>query len=402
MGHLVLGWVCVFALSALLTFGCGGSDNGGDGGSGGTAGDGGSGGGGGAGGVEANPYASKDLWLCRPDIEDDQCDVADLRFTEIHPDGSRTTGDVPSNPDAPIDCFYVYHTVNNSEIPGNTEVLSATDPDIVAGLSKQGAQFRGVCRMFAPLYHQMTISVYSEYRFTWKETEFFKRAYDDVVEAFDYYMENFNEGRGFVLLGHSQGPDIMTTLLEERFDDDETLRGQLVSAVFGGPCAGVHVPPGEVVGGTYANIPLCANATQTGCIIAFDAVAAGVPGLACTDILIPASMQRACVNPASLGSSGTLGALMFSRSETRLVSSFPDTVDTEWVRYPSIYESRCDLGGSLEVDLVAGDPREPPFTPQELQEGIAAGGGGLSLHWGEPLMTVPDLVRIVETQSASR
>jgi len=389
-------WWMVCASALLL--GCNG-ENGAVNGGGGTGGD------GGAGGVDPSPYASKDMWLCRPDIEDDQCDTADLRFTEIRADGSTVTGDVPSNPDAPVDCFYVYHTVNNSQMSGNTEELSVTDPDIVAGLNKQGAHFRGVCRMFAPLYHQMTIGVYSEHPFgAWKETEFFERAYGDVVQAFDYYMENFNAGRGFVLLGHSQGPQILTTLLEERFDEDEALHAQLVSAVLGGPCGPVQIPPGEVVGGTYANIPLCTSAAETGCIVAFDAVAAGVPNNVCRGVVVAPPLRHGCVNPASIGgpSTGVLAALMFPSSVEEFEGVFPDTVETEWVRYPGIYESSCNEAGALEVDLVDGDPREPPFTPQELQEAIVASGSAANLHWGEPYMTVADLVRIVEMQSANR
>lgn len=382
--------VCVFA----LVLGCSGEDGDmvGDSGTDGSAGGGG------------NPFAPPSAWLCRPDIESDECDKADLTFTEIRADGSTTTGDVPLNADAPVDCFYVYHTVNNSDVPGNTEMPSATDPDVVAALIKQGAHFRGVCRMFAPLYRQMTLGVYFAHRFgAWKETEFFEKAYGDVVDAFDYYMENFNDGRGIVLLGASQGPMMLATLLEERFDDDEALRSQLVSAIFGGPCGAIQVPAGQIVGGTYENIPLCASATETGCIVAFDALAADVSGSICN--AYPAlPTQRACVNPGSVGSSSSevLGVLMLSASVPQFEGVFPDTVETEWVRYPGIYESRCSEVGFLEVDLVADDPREPPFTPQQLQAGIFAESGDNNLHWGEPYMTVPDLVRIVEMQSANR
>jgi len=92
---------------------------------------------------------------------------------------------------------------------------------------------------------------------------------------------------------------------------------------------------------------------------------------------------------------------MFPRSEMRFADIFPETVESEWVRYPSIYTSACNDSGVLEIDLVADYPA-PPFTPQELQAGIAAGGGGNRLHWAEPFITNADLVRIVEMHSANR
>ena len=159
-----------------------------------------------------SPYASKDLWLCRPDIENDHCDTADLSMTEIRPDGTKLVLDeVVPNPDAEVDCFYVYHTVNFSPEPGNTETLIPHPEEVIATVFRDAAHYRGVCRIFAPLYHQMSLATYHAYLFmNYEDTEFFQRAYDDIVDAFEYYMRVHNKGRGIVLIGHSQGSMILT------------------------------------------------------------------------------------------------------------------------------------------------------------------------------------------------
>ena len=72
---------------------------------------------------DPSPYADKDLWLCRPDIENDRCDTADLSMTEIRSDGTMVTLDeVVPNPNAEVDCFYVYHTVNVARSQGTTRI----------------------------------------------------------------------------------------------------------------------------------------------------------------------------------------------------------------------------------------------------------------------------------------
>ncbi|MDH3655425.1 MAG: DUF3089 domain-containing protein [Myxococcales bacterium] len=387
----LFGFNCVLALSVV---GC--SETAGMGGSGG---DGGSGGEGGAG-----AYASKDLWLCRPDIENDQCDMVDLSFTEIQPDGSQVTGDVIENSNAEVDCFYVYHTVNLSPIAENTETLSPTDPAVLKALHRDGVHFRELCRVFAPLYHQMSLITYTEFWPFWEQSEFYQRGYDDIVDAFEYYLRNHNDGRDIVLLGHSQGAHVLTTLLADKFDDDEALRGQLLSAVLIGPTGLAQVPQGAVVGGSFENIPVCTSASQTGCVIAFDGAAARVDSYIDYAVLIEPPMVRGCVNPASFdGSSGTLTSLLYPRSSP-LALPFPDTVDTEWVRYPDVYKAQCsDETHYLEVDVVSESAGEAPFTPQELQEAIVANGGQNNLHYGgETFTTMPDLVRILEQQIASR
>ncbi|MBW2189004.1 MAG: DUF3089 domain-containing protein, partial [Deltaproteobacteria bacterium] len=251
-----------------------------------------------------SPYANKDLWLCRPDIDNDHCDTAE------------------------VDCFYVYPSINFSPEPGNTEVLFPHSEESIVIVSVQAAPYRGACRLFAPLYHQMSEFTYLAFYNQVETTEYHQRAYGDVVEAFEYYMRNHNKGRGFILIGHSQGSQMLTKLLEEKFDGDEALRGQLVSALLTGPANRIQVLEGEVTAGSFANIPLCTSATETGCIIAFDANAAGVDTFYQSTNLYPPPSARACVNPASIdGGSGTLGAFVYPRSSTNLGSSFPDEVD---------------------------------------------------------------------------
>jgi len=189
-------------------------------------------------------------------------------MTEIREDGTSVVSEVVESPDAEVDCFYVYHTVNHSPEPGNIESLFPHPEEVIGALFRNGAHYRGVCRMFAPLYHQMSWSTYAMFWPDWEDTEFFQRAYDDIADAFDYYMRNHNEGRSFVLIGHSQGSHILAKMLEDRFDDDEALRRQLVSALLLGPVNRVQVLEGELTGGSFANIPLCTSAGETGCVIA--------------------------------------------------------------------------------------------------------------------------------------
>jgi hypothetical protein len=394
----LFGFMCVLALGIM---GCG--ETSGTGGSGGDRGPGGSG------GIDDSPYASKDLWLCRPDIENDRCDTADLSTTEIRPDGTMVTlTEVAPNPDAEVDCFYVYPTVNFDPEPGNTETLVPHPEAEVAILSWQAAQYRGACRLFAPLYHQMSIITYALYFPNYEETEYFQRAYDDVVEAFEYYMRNLNEGRGFVLIGHSQGSHILTKLLEDKFDDDEALREQLVSAVFMGPTNRVQVLEGDVTGGSFSNIPLCTSSSQTGCVIAFDANAGGVDTHPDTAVLYSPPSARACVNPASIdGGSGTLGAFVFPRSSWNMGPYFPDGVDTEWVSFPNIYTSRCADANEVHlllVDVATDYTGEVLLTPEDIQDIYVANGTGLdrNLHGVESYIAGTDLLRIVEQQIASR
>jgi hypothetical protein len=346
-------------------------------------------------------YDNPLLWLCGADPEDDLCLTADLTATRVHADGSFTTVAHEALEEPEFDCFYVYPTVDLREEAGNTESvvdITAIAPAVVG----QGAWFRSVCRVFAPLYRQMTIGTYYDSLGRgelYETTEPFAVAYSDVSAAFDHYMTYENSGRDIVLIGHSQGAHMLTRLLEDRFDHDEAMRSKLISGVLVGPVGRVVVPEGEVVGGNFDNLPLCQAETETGCVIAYDSEAAGLETPRPEEVFIPEGARRACTNPAALGGGqATLADIILS---TYLPLPVPEEVDQAWVSYPDFHTAECGASGGLQINVIADDPREPPATPQALQANWEANGGGFALHNLDFVYSMGDLLRIVESQGAS-
>ena len=62
-----------------------------------------------------------------------------------------------------------------------------------------------------------------------RSQEAFDIAYQDVKEAFEYYLKNYNNGRPIIIAGHSQGSKHAQRLLREFFDG-KPLQKQLVEA----------------------------------------------------------------------------------------------------------------------------------------------------------------------------
>ena len=80
-------------------------------------------------------------------------------------------------------------------------------------------------------------------------------AYGDVLDAWKQYLANDNDGRPFVLVGHSQGAGHLLRLIREQIDDNAALRAQMVSAML----IGGGVPqPGTT--GALVNVPPCERA----------------------------------------------------------------------------------------------------------------------------------------------
>ena len=54
-----------------------------------------------------------------------------------------------------VDCFYVYPTVSNQQ---SRLATKRVDPEIRSIALYQAARFSQVCRVFAPMYPQLTLS----------------------------------------------------------------------------------------------------------------------------------------------------------------------------------------------------------------------------------------------------
>ena len=52
----------------------------------------------------------------------------------------------------------------------------------------------------------------------------------DVFAAFDYYIKNYNNGRPFILAGHSQGSVVLTLLLSEYMKENPQVYDRMIAA----------------------------------------------------------------------------------------------------------------------------------------------------------------------------
>ena len=100
-----------------------------------------------------NDYGDGKTWLCRPGRQD-AC-VVDLTATVVAANGSLTREDFKANPNAPIDCFYVYPTVSLDK-SGNSDMEPG--PEETGVVRVQLARFASQCKLYAPMYRQATCS----------------------------------------------------------------------------------------------------------------------------------------------------------------------------------------------------------------------------------------------------
>jgi hypothetical protein len=289
-------------------------------------------------------YSDDTSWLCRPGHHD-ACDV-DLNATVVAADGKLTPERWTADPNAPIDCFYVYPTVSTDTTP-NSDMNA--DPAELNVVRTQFARFASKCRPYAPMYRQITLaglrrSLVSGGTPAWGSSP----QYTDVRDAWNYYLQHDNKGRGVVLIGHSQGSFILIELMRNEIDG-KPIQSQMVSAILLGTT--VAVPKGKDVGGTFKSVPLCRTATQTGCAMVYASFRSTVPPPANTLFgkVDDPGMTAACTNPAALGGgSGALhsylstsGSLIVGNAPPRPWTTPAQPIDTPYVSVPGLLTAEC-------------------------------------------------------------
>jgi hypothetical protein len=354
---------------------------------------------------QPNDYNKDASWLCRPGRHD-ACDV-DLRTTVVAADGAFTQETWTADPKAPIDCFYVYPTVSIDPDEHSDMTADAAELNVV---HQQFARFASTCRPYAPLYRQVTLAGLRRAMAGGRRAVLDRGlGYDDVRDAWRQYLEHDNQGRGVVLVGHSQGSYILAELMRQEIDG-KPAQARLVSAILLGTT--VAVPRAKDVGGAFQHIPLCHTASQTGCVITFASFRSTVPPPANTLFghVTDSNMVAACTNPAALdGGSGELHSYLSATSRTITGTSqsrpwvVPDRpVATPWVSVPGLLTARCasnEHATYLEV-TVHGNPSDPRL--DDITGDIAANGQVLA-NWGLHLIDVNlamgNLVDIVRQQA---
>lgn len=265
----------------------------------------------------APDYAQRSSWAALPD----RSDAADV-VPENDPFGDRQAS-------AAVDVFYIHPTTYRETAYWNQPIDDAktnawTDASVIA---RQAAVFNACCRVYAPRYRQASAAgVYAPPEM--KAAGAYDLAWEDVRAAFEHYLKNWNQGRPFIIAGHSQGAAHTFRWLET-YGGDAKLRARLVAAY----PVGIALP-GGLVDRVFHGIPVCKTADATACILSWNTFEQGGDASA----MLKGSLQRfemtygsldpqtaICVNPLSFSSdkdaapaTWNLGALPATTPQGRL------------------------------------------------------------------------------------
>ncbi|HVW28458.1 MAG TPA: DUF3089 domain-containing protein [Polyangiaceae bacterium] len=385
-------------------------------------------------------YSNRNLWACLPGNDPNEC-LTNLDATEILKDNTQQVDKHQVAADPGYDCFYVYPTV---ALGGNGNMTDFSDISLVLDpLVAQAARFNQLCQIYAPLYRQVSLAIPSASssdggaaaqvdggsakdggatkdggaadsgaatdagsKASIGVTGDSALAYGDVKAAFQYYMAHYNNGRKFVIMGHSQGTAMLTQLMTELFDNDASLRKQLISALLIG--GSIQVPENKDVGGTFQNIPICTKPAQVGCVIAYNSFAQVAPPPANTLFGrgTGPGLMNACTNPSVLaGNSGNYkgGYVPVHFYDPIFAPDAPATpapmVSTPFWMERDLFSGSCKYENGLSYLEISPNQTSDDKRPVPAYRNTSSEGLGFGMHIFDYAIEMDDLINAVDQQA---
>ncbi len=360
-------------------------------------------------GYHSATYADPANWLCRPD-KDDVCDHG-LDASIVKANGKVSIDRFAPAKKPKIDCFYIYPTISTDR-GGNSDFVPGADQELFV-VAQQAARLGEVCRVFAPVYRQITLTALGSILGGNPIPFDPELAFADVVDAWKHYVANDNGGRGVVLIGHSQGAGQLTSLLQEEIDDSPVLRDRLVSAMLLGTSFQVPLGGGDV-GCSLQNLPLCHRETDTSCIVTYSTFRDDAPPPPNSRFgrATQAGCEAACTNPASLRG-GRAALHPFLPTDARALPVIPPpnpppqwvdpskgvTITTPHVTLPRWIEGECKRTSDGFVYLAVSSTGNDAKRIDDIR------GADLTPDWGLHLVdanvAMGDLVALAKRQAKS-
>ena len=334
-------------------------------------------------------YAQSDTWLCRPG-RDDAC-MVNQDVTVVPANGRPTIERFRPAAAPAFDCFYVYPTVSHDASPNSDMIAGGEELQVAAA---QAARFRAKCRVFAPLYRQVTLTALRQVMTGGTPAVDRAMALADVTAAWNSYLAHDNGGRGVVLIGHSQGSGLLKQLIAQSIEGQPAQRRVIAAYLLG---TNVAVPAGQAVGGDLKSMPICTRAGQYGCVVTYVTFRADSPPPANSRFgKVPQpGMIAACVNPAALAGGKavtdaiftTQGAGEASATQASWTTAMPQPA-TPFVKVPGLISAECVRQGAFSYLAVTvnGNPAD---ARTDTVVGDVMVNGAILRDWGLHLLDMP-------------
>lgn len=132
-----------------------------------------------------------------------------------------------------VDVFYLYPTSwtpTEADSLVNTIDNASMRRKAPLAYSRQATCFEDFANIYAPFYRQVNAGKILSLSLEEQESVLCGIPYHDACAAFEHYITNHNDGRPFILAGHSQGSNVLKYLLSDYMAENPEVYKRMIAA----------------------------------------------------------------------------------------------------------------------------------------------------------------------------
>jgi hypothetical protein len=245
-----------------------------------------------------------------------------------------------------VDIFYYYPTAWQKVKDSDPIICEIDNPSMLKGapeaFNRQATAFEPVGNIYAPFYRQDDAASTLKLAPDEQAKVVGGIPTTDATAAFDYYIKHFNNGRPFILAGHSQGAVVLSNLLAGYMKDNPEVYSKMIAAyVIGFPINAEYLADNPHL--KYAEGP-----DDIGVIISYNTQS---PDLQGTNPVLSGRVGIV-INPISWTRDETVATI-----EEGLGSLWPVMQDSilTWVEGPQYADARIDIAKGVLICSTADE-----------------------------------------------
>lgn len=256
----------------------------------------------------------------------------------------------PSSPEKSADVFYIYPTSFQKSNENDSNICEIDNPSMLENSKNafkgQAAAFEPIANIYAPYYRQVD-AVYS-LKLPLEEQDKIVGGIpaSDVIAAFDYYIKHYNNGRPFILAGHSQGSNVMLYLLVRYMKENPAVYNRMIAAYV----IGYSVTEDYL--SKNPHLKFAEGPNDTGIIVSYNTEAPAVEGN--NPVLLPGAIA---INPITWSRTEKL-----ANADNNLGSMIPDE-EGNFVYVKNYADARVDKNRGVVICSTADVDKLSPGNP---------------------------------------
>lgn len=259
----------------------------------------------------------------------------------------------------PVDVFYLYPTAwQRGE--NDPYICPIDNPSMLAGAAstfvRSATAFETVANIYAPYYRQADAVYALSLPLPEHDALIAGIPTLDAVAAFDYYIRHFNQERPFILVGHSQGSNVLINLLTGYLKDHPDVYQRMIAAYV------IGYPVTAKVIADNPHLKFAEGPDDTGVIISYNTQA---PDVNPVDNPVLSGLVGLVINPITWTRSETIATV-----DEGIGSIMPDPVTLVFAPVPQYADARVDIANGVLICTTADEDGLYELTQHAFPRGV--------------------------------